>query len=170
MRGTEGKSLASMFATRNASTIAEALRQTVQNQAALVDRELEELEKLEEAPWETTGDPEDDEISSIKRQEMIDRKREQVMRDHNSVFANGTKLYKLDAKPGGVNIQINSSGGGSVSVESMRDNPRAIAAEAQRQLSGEHDIVTADMLHERVAQIRQAIESVDADTIEGEVL
>lgn len=168
MGGTEGKSLASMFATRNASTIAEALRQTVQNQAALVDRELAELEKLEEASWETTGDPEDDETNQFKRQEMIDRKREQVMRDHNSVFANGTKLYKLDAAPGGgVNINIGMGASGSVSVESMRDNPRAIAAEAQRQLSSEHDIVTADMLHERVAQIRQAIES---DTVEGEVL
>lgn len=168
MGGTEGKSLASMFATRNASTIAEALRQTVQNQAALVDRELAELEKLEASSWETTGDPEDDEINSLKRQEMIDRKREQVMRDHNSVFANGTKLYKLDSAPAGVNINIGMGERGSVSVESMRNNPRAIAAEAQRQLAGEHDVVTADMLHERVAQIRQAIES--PDTVEGEVL
>lgn len=169
VRGSEGKSLASMFATRDASTIAEALRQTVQNQASVVDRELAELEELESEPWEVTGDPEDVDRQRLRRQEMIDRKRDQVMRDHNSVFANGSKLYKLDAKPGGVNINIGVGGGGSVSVEAMRGNPRAIAAEAQRQLTSEYSTVTPEMLYERVAQIRQAIEAPD-QTIEGEVI
>lgn len=156
-----------MFATRDASQIAEALRQTVQNQAALADRELAELEELESRPSETTGDPDDDEKISYRRLEMIDRKRESVMRNHNSVFANGSKLYKLDKVSSGVNIQINS--GGAVQVESIRDNPRAIAAEAQRQLLQEHETFTESMLHERVAQIRRAIDT-SPETIEGEVL
>lgn len=171
MRGSEGKSLASMFATRNAASIAEALRQTVQNQAALADRELAELEDLEARPSEVTGDPTDDEVASARRAEAIERKRESVMRNHNSVFTNGTKLYKLDAVQGGVNIQINSgSGPPNVRAEVMRDNPRAIAAEAQRQLLEEHGSVTDDMLFERVSQIHQKLSEADDDTIEGEVL
>lgn len=159
-----------MFATRDAATIADALRQTVQNQAAIVDRELSELESLEAQPSETTGDPEDDEVTTLARQEIIDRKRESVMRNHNSVFANGAKLYKLDAAPGGVNISINA-GSGSVRAEAVRDNPRALAALAQRQLSAEHDVVTEDMLFERVSQLQAAVaREEDDEVIDGEVL
>lgn len=158
-----------MFATRDAAQIAEALRQTVQNQASVADRELAELEELESRASEVTGDPEDDEKANYRRLEMIERKREAVMRNHNSVFTNGSRLYKLDKVGGGVNIQINSGTGGPVRVESMRDNPRAIAAEAQRQLLQEHESFTESMLHERVAQIRQAIDA-DPGVIEGEML
>lgn len=169
MRGSEGKSLASMFATRDAATIADALRQTVQNQAAIVDRELDELEALEARPSEVTGDPEDDEAMTLARQEIIDRKRESVMRNHNSVFTNGTKLYKLDAAPGGVNISINA-GAGTVRAEAVRDNPRALAALAQKQLSAEYDVVTEDMLFERVSQLQAAVAAEDDEVIDGEVL
>ena len=168
VQGSEGKSLASMFSSRNAANIAEALRQTVQNQAEIADKEIEELRALEEAPSVTTGDPEDDDGHALRREKQIQEKRESVMRNHNSVFANGTKLYKLDAQPGGVNISINAGGGTSIRAESMRSNPRALAAEAQRQLEQEYDTITEDLLFERVEQIRQAIAVENDDVIEGE--
>lgn len=170
MRGTEGRSLARLFATRDAASIAEALRQTVQNQAELADRELEELEQLEAAPSETTGDPEDDAKARRVRAEVIDRKREQVMRNHNSVFTNGAKLYKLDAAAPGVNITFNTGGGAQVSAEVLRSNPRALVAEAQRQLLQEHESFTEDMLHQRVHQLRHALTQGSGDVIEGETL
>lgn len=166
VNGTPGKRLAEAFATRNASSISEGLRQIVEQQAELVDEQAAEFRRFTEQASEVTGDPEDD---NPVPGELVDRKRSELMKNYNSLFANGQKLYRLDSAPAGVTVNVGVAGAsGPISIDSIRDNPRALASVAQRELEQQYEVVTPEMIIERVTQM-QAEPVERGDIIEGEV-
>lgn len=165
VNGTPGKRLADAFATRNASSISEGLRQIVEQQAELVDDQAADFRRFTEKASEVTGDPDDD---TPVPEDLVDRKRSELMKNYNSLFANGQKLYRLDSAPPGVTVNVGVSGAsGSVNIESIRDNPRALASVAQRELEQQYEVVTPEMVLERVTQLQQ-VPVERGDIIEGE--
>lgn len=163
LNGSPGKRLARAFATRNAASISEGLRQIVEDQAGLVDDQAQEFRLISEQASEFTDDPDDD---NPKPEELIDRKRSELMKNYNSLFANAQKLYKLDSAPAGVTVNVGVSGG-MTNIESIRDNPRALASAAQRELEQQYEVVTPEMVLDRVTQLQQAPRE-SGPVIEGE--
>lgn len=159
-----GKKLARAFGTRNAASISEGLRQIVEDQAGLVDDQAEEFRLISEQASEVTGDPDDD---NPQPEELIDRKRSELMKNYNSLFTNAQKLYRLDSAPAGVTVNVGVSGG-VTNIESIRDNPRALASAARRELEQQYDTVTPEMVFDRVTQLQQAPRD-SGPIVEGEV-
>lgn len=166
VNGTPGKRLADAFSTRNGSSISEGLRQIVEQQAELVDDQAAEFRRFTEDASDITGDPDDD---TPVPHDLVERKRSELMKNYNSLFANGQKLYRLDSAPAGVTVNVGVTGAnGPVNIDSIRDNPRALASVAQRELEQQHEFVTPEMVIERVTQM-QAEPVERGDIIEGEV-
>lgn len=166
LNGSPGRRLARAFATRNAASISEGLRQIVEDQASLVEDQADDFHRINEQASEYTGDPEDD---NPKPEELIDRKRSELMKNYNSLFTNAQKLYKLDSAPAGVTVNVGVAGG-TTNIESIRDNPRALASAAQRELEQQHDVVTPEMVLQRVTQLQEAPRADESGHIvEGEV-
>lgn len=167
---TQGRKLVQQFQTRNAASVAEGLRHLVELQAGIVDdeyREYSEYVEPEDADKaEITGDPED----AVPGPDPVEveRRRASLMRNMNSLFANGSKLYALD-RPAGPAVQVNVGmqgvGAASVAVNPATDQPRTLAAKAVAELEAKGIEPTDDAIQAIVAGYAREHEP---EVIEGE--
>lgn len=126
MPGTDGKKLAEMFRTNNPQNIQEGLRLITERTAEAID---------------------DKQQAELAGEEYPDK-----MKDLNQLFGMANKLHNILVPKKGIQIGIAVGGGQAVQAAIASAEPRAIAAEALKELQAENpgQEITDEMIVERL--------------------
>lgn len=147
MPSAEGRKLSELFRTKNAGDIKDALSSIVAEQADIVDEQLRDHKNR----GTDDMDPE-------------------LMKNLNSVFANGTKLHNIIApklpQPG-VNVNIGIAG--RVNAEIGQGDPRGMASFVIKELQASlppGTPVTDDMVRNRLLEIQSGQQAIEGEIVE----